>query len=140
LTPSSPLAVVNGTLYGAATDDTTGLGAIFSMATDGTNERVNSKFQSNNGSNPVFGLVAVNATLYGVTTIGGVYGNPSHGGTVFNLRVNASKVRVLHSFGNWPDGYDPQGSLVYANGSFYGMTIHGGKNGGGMVFSMSGAQ
>lgn len=139
--PSAPLAAVNGTLYGLASGGTYGNGAIFSLATDGTKERVLYSFQGSAiGNGPNFGLVAENATVYGVTTRGGVYGNPTDGGTIFSLAVNASSAGVLHSFGNWPDGYDPEGPLVNVNGTLYGMTTHGGKHGGGMIFSLSGAR
>jgi uncharacterized repeat protein (TIGR03803 family) len=144
ITPISGLTVVNGTLYGEASGATGGIcycGAIFSIAPDGTNERVVYNFLGgDNGSRPSDGFVAVNATLYGTTPSGGPYYSSSdQGGTVFSFPISGSNDQILHNFGKPPDGYSPQGPLLYVNGSFYGITQYGGKNKGGMLFSFSGA-
>jgi hypothetical protein len=49
---------------------------------------------------------------------------------------NPANVVDLVNGGLVPDGYNPFGSLLYANGMLYGMTRNGGKHGGGVIFIM----
>ena len=66
--------------------------------------------------------------LYGTTYTGGAYGY----GTVFKLTPNPNGAwieTVIHSFSG-PDGYWPQGNLVFdAAGNLYGATQYGGDPG-----------
>jgi uncharacterized repeat protein (TIGR03803 family) len=81
--------------------------------------------------NPADGQQLLNLTLdaagnlYGTTYTGGAYGY----GTVFELTPNADgswSETVLHSFSG-PDGYWPQGNLIFdAAGNLYGTTQYGG--------------
>ncbi len=84
----------------------------------------------------------MHGTIYGTTLTGGEYGDggangPFYGGTVFRVSTTGSHYRVLHSFGKGDDGYCPYASLVDVNGILYGMTLSGGANQRGTVFSIS---
>jgi uncharacterized repeat protein (TIGR03803 family) len=50
---------------------------------------------------------------------------------------NPANVPDLVNGGLVPDGYNPFGSLLYANAMLYGMTRNGGKHGGGVIFIMN---
>ncbi len=50
---------------------------------------------------------------------------------------NPADVPDLVKGGLVPDGYNPFGSLLYANAMLYGMTRNGGKHGGGVIFMMN---
>jgi len=76
--------------------------------------------------------------LYGTTSLGG----ESNGGVVFELSPNGEggwNETVLHNFTGYPDGANPEGSLIMdANGNLYGTTQNGGTGGGyGTVFELS---
>jgi uncharacterized repeat protein (TIGR03803 family) len=45
--------------------------------------------------------------------------------------------RLLHSFGNSPDGANPSAGVVSLGGSLYGLTEDGGANGYGTIYSLS---
>jgi uncharacterized repeat protein (TIGR03803 family) len=93
-----------------------------------------------NGGSPT-GLLASNGVLYGVTEIGGAYGN----GTVFELQAPAEPggtwtETVLYSFtGQNGDGARPFGGLVAGgDGALYGTTQDGGdSDGDGTVFKLA---
>jgi uncharacterized repeat protein (TIGR03803 family) len=84
------------------------------------------------GTNPAADLINVRRTLYGTTSLGGVYGL----GTLFSI-TKSGKETVLHSFGASGDGAEPVAKLLNLNGLFYGTTSTGGENGTGTVFSMT---
>ena len=62
---------------------------------------------------------------------------PAGMGTVFSVTLSGQE-RVLYSFGQEPDGENPQGGLVNLHGVLYGTTGNGGGQpyGGGTVFSI----
>ncbi len=60
--------------------------------------------------------------LYGTTVLGGT----SDQGTVFAFDPTTRTFHVLHNFSGGDDGANPLGSLLYANGLFYGTTDSGG--------------
>ncbi len=86
-------------------------------------------FDGNTGRNPEAGLIGRNAYLFGTAFKGAEYDV----GTVFETSPEGN-VNVLYAF----DGASPAGDLVFANGLFYGTTIHGGDvgSGYGTVFEM----
>ncbi len=78
------------------------------------------------------GLIDVNNTLYGTTSLGGAY----HQGTVFSVTM-AGQEHLLYSFRGNTDGSDPEASLIDVNGVLYGTAVGGGKNYHGTVFSIT---
>lgn len=71
--------------------------------------------------------------FYGTATTGGLYGC----GTVFKITPTGN-LTLLYSFTGGNDGGAPRGGLALGtNGSFYGVTQHGGTNGFGTVFMIT---
>ena len=91
------------------------------------------------GQWPKAGLVAVNGTLYGTTSLGGS-GNCASDegcGTVFKI-TTAGKETVLYSFKGISTGDGPEGGLAYVGGALYGTAVQGGTPyDSGVVFKMS---
>ncbi|MBV9699069.1 MAG: hypothetical protein JO078_02975 [Candidatus Eremiobacteraeota bacterium] len=92
-------------------------------------------FTTNTGCGPS-GNMALDAAgnLYGTTVIGGSGGG---NGVVFRLARKPHgrwSYTVLHAFNNTPDGSEPTGLILAANGKLYGTTIGGGALGVGSVF------
>jgi uncharacterized repeat protein (TIGR03803 family) len=86
--------------------------------------------------------VAAGNTLYGVTVLGGKYGN----GTIFSIRTNGTGFTNLHDFAITPypsgtnnEGAATYGALIISGNMLYGAASHGGTNGNGAgtVFAMS---
>jgi len=90
---------------------------------------------SSNGAYPQAGLVeGSHGSFYGTTAKGGVYGN----GTVFNISENGALTSKYSFTGGNDGGYPVAGLVQGSEGSFYGTTESGGKNGGyGTVFKIS---
>jgi uncharacterized repeat protein (TIGR03803 family) len=123
---------VNGTLYGTTgTGGTYGNGTVFAMTTSGRETVLYSfKGAPADGAQPLAPLLNVNGTLYSTTWAGGAYSCSSYGGcgTVFSI-TPSGKETVLYSFkGSKTDGQNPDGGLVYVNGTLYGTTHGGGPN------------
>lgn len=91
---------------------------------------------SGGGCGPVGNMVVDAAgNLYGTAVIGG-----NGGGIVFKVARkphNQWKYAVLHTFTDTPDGWEPTGLVMAANGKLYGTTITGGANGLGAVFEIT---
>ena len=89
------------------------------------------------GDQPVSALVqGVDGKLYG-TTQGG--GGPLNGGTIFTLTLEGT-LTTLYRFcvqQGCPDGQEPFSLFQWADGSFYGVTVVGGRNGQGTVFKLT---
>jgi len=148
--PYAGLIDVNGTFYGttnAAGDYASGCyghgcGTVFEVSTSG-NEHVLHSFKGGktDGANPYAGLINVNGTLYGTTSVGGGSGCSFYGGkgcgTVFSI-TPSGKETVLYSFGGGSyDGTNPSAGLINVKGKLYGTTEGGGCCGGGTVFSIT---
>jgi uncharacterized repeat protein (TIGR03803 family) len=86
---------------------------------------------------PATGLVAVNGTLYGTTSVGGAkrVGYDYGCGTVYRISP-AGVFKTLYRF-HCSDGAAPDGTLVDVNGTLYGATYQGGSFGQGVVFSVT---
>jgi uncharacterized repeat protein (TIGR03803 family) len=125
--PVAELLDVKGTLYGTTADGGGyGGGTVFAITTSGT-ETVRYSFGgvSEDGRNPVAGLISVKGTLYGTTCCGGL---PSHnGGTVFAISPAGAET-VIHRFGASGDGLVPLAGLTNVNGTLYGTTQYGGAS------------
>jgi uncharacterized repeat protein (TIGR03803 family) len=141
--PEAGLISVKGMLYG-----TTELGgqysdgAVFSLDPTTGKEKVLWSFgNGTDGRYPEADLISVGGTLYGTTYAGGQYNCPDTScGTVFSFDPRTIAEKVLWSFGNGIDGWNPAAGLVFVDGTLYGTTYYGGDNclsaGCGIVFSL----
>ena len=121
--PSTSLAVINGTLYGA-TDGMTG--TLFSMTPSGQKKTFHT-FDPLDCNDPTGDLIAVHGVLYATCNYGGTSVGPSSHGTVVSI-TTAGVVHVLHVFNGGPaDGANPEGGLTYYGGALYGTTRYGGR-------------
>jgi uncharacterized repeat protein (TIGR03803 family) len=146
--PSSPLALAGGTVFGTTTaGGAAANGALFSLSTNGAVLSVLHDFSlldsvtgtNADGALPWSGLVLSGDTLFGTTSAGGGGGN----GVVFSIKTNGSNFTILHDFTpmDWDsatntDGAIPYGGLVLSSGTLYGTTTAGGFGGRGTIFSM----
>jgi uncharacterized repeat protein (TIGR03803 family) len=124
--PRAGLIYRNHMLYGTTSGGgRESSGTVFSMNTDGTNERVVYSFGNSDadGLGPFAGLIEVKGAFYGTTSEGGATG----AGTAFRVSSKGNE-RVLHSFGKnyLYDGSTPLAALVYLEGRLYGTTWVGG--------------
>ena len=88
------------------------------------------------GSMPIAGLIEANGMLYGTTETGGgiVTGALGYGdGTVFQVDPKTGGETVLHRFAGTTDGMEPEGGVLFYNGSLYG-AINGGTPGCGVIY------
>jgi uncharacterized repeat protein (TIGR03803 family) len=76
------------------------------------------------GNDPNAGLINVNGTLYGTTSLGGA----KNAGTVFSVTTTGNE-KVLHSFAGGSDGKYPNAGLMNVNGTLYGTSLQGGGAG-----------
>ena len=145
--PRSELTNVNGTLYGTTEfggadncnrDVTSGCGTVYSIQTSGA-EHVLYKFKNgSDGAYPVAGVIDVNGTVYGTTSVGGdAKGCYKQGcGIVYSLSTGGSE-KVLYRFTGAADGSGPAADLIDVGGTFYGTTTGGGTRNKGTAFRMS---
>jgi uncharacterized repeat protein (TIGR03803 family) len=147
--------IVSGSvLYGMTQTGGTGLGVVFMMNTDGsvyTNLHIFVGAASGDGANPKGQLILSGGVLYGMTASGGTNttncGGSSDGcGTVFQINTNGTGYTILHTFNggyleegpySLNDGSLPEGGLLLAGSTLYGMTSSGGSNGYGTVFALA---
>jgi uncharacterized repeat protein (TIGR03803 family) len=146
--PYNPIGGVildaSGNLYGTTSEGGAlhiGAGTVFELIppTGGGVLQVLHDFgvQSNDGVEPVAGLIPDSAgNLYGTTRGGG----ESNSGTAFGLAPTTGggwTEKVLHSF-NGSDGGTIQAGLIFdADGNLYGTTAEGGAHSGGTVFELT---
>jgi uncharacterized repeat protein (TIGR03803 family) len=134
-TPASALIYHDGILYGVtsrggALDN----GTVFSFDLASGTETVLYTFAGgNDGSTPSDSLLYRNGNLYGTTGVGGGRAN---GGTVYKVDAVTGAEKVLVRFGVNGNGANPDGPVIFLNGSFYGTTFRGGASGAGTVFRL----
>jgi uncharacterized repeat protein (TIGR03803 family) len=136
-----PLSLIQGSdgaLYGTTSrggdvGGTNSLAAVFRLNTDGNGYAVLHLFTNiNDGDNPAALIQGSDMALYGVTRQGG----SGYVGTIFRFSQEGGEFSVLHSF-EGSDGAWPHSALLEAtDGSLYGVTIAGGTNDGGTVFTL----
>jgi uncharacterized repeat protein (TIGR03803 family) len=113
-------------------------GTVFELTSSGggyTESILHSFGFGTDGADPFTGVVLDAAgNVYGTTPIGGTGGD----GTVYQLlSSNQWAENILVNF-DGANGVNPIGSLVIdTSGNFYGTTLTGGQNGGGVVFKLA---
>jgi uncharacterized repeat protein (TIGR03803 family) len=143
-----PIVDPNGTtLYGMTrTGGKADVGVIYSFDTTRKKLKVLHSFScpgngmptcvdKNDGAIPDHGaLVQLNSTLFGLTSVGGKYGN----GVLFSIHTNGKHLKILQNFGepSTNDGVNPYGSLLLSGNTLYGTTQLGGNTGNGTVFQI----
>lgn len=130
------LVLSGGVLYGMTSEFSTGSGNMFSIQTNGSNYTDLYDFSVVNGESPYGSLLLSGGVFYGMTSYGGsTY--PYGSGTIFEIGKNGSGYTELYHFINGTAGSSPVGSLLLSGGVFYGMTLSGGANADGNVFSVN---
>ena len=131
--PTGLLLGMDGWLYGTtAQGGTNAGGTIFKLSTDGNTFSNLYNFSTNDGVNPLGGLVqGPDGTLYGTAENGGTNGS----GMVFRISPEGLGFTALYHFtalsnGTNADGTQPCGGLVFGNaGTLYGAARYGGPSG-----------
>jgi uncharacterized repeat protein (TIGR03803 family) len=129
----SPIQSANGLLYGTtnsggANND----GVVFSFNPT-TNAYIDLfDFNNANGASPCGSLTqADNGLLYGMTESGGLVGN----GVLFSFNPATNNYTTSIYFNNAQGGAQPTGIIQADNGLLYGVTVVGGANAEGTIFS-----
>src|SRR6202042_1137466 len=112
------------TEYGGGCNYSPSCGTVYSLSLNGREKVLYQFAVQPDGIYPLAGLIDVGGTLYGTTHEGG---SNSSGGTVFSVTPSGTE-KVLHSFGNPPDGDLPAAALIDVNGTLYGTTQNGGAH------------
>jgi uncharacterized repeat protein (TIGR03803 family) len=138
-TPRAALVNVGGTLYGTTfSGGTHSSGTVFKITTAGASYAVLHNFAAgSDGAYPYAGLINVNGTLYGTTSVGGAACTPGCG-TVFKIKPSGASYAVLYNFAGGSDGANPSAGLINVEGTLYGTTSVGGAYSSGTVFSLTG--
>ncbi|MDR3519815.1 MAG: peptidoglycan-binding protein [Candidatus Pacebacteria bacterium] len=125
----------NGNLYGMTqVGGVNNRGVIFSYNPTTSTYTKLYDFDFANGSSPVGTLIqASNGNLYGLTNAGGA----GNAGVIFSYNPTSSTYTKLYDFSPMNSGAAyPSGSLIQAsNGNLYGLTVAGGDNNDGAIFS-----
>ncbi len=139
--PFGNLTLSGTTLYGMTFEGGANeMGNVFSVSTGGTNYQSLLSFTGTGGSAsggyPSYNsLIFSGTTLYGMTPFGGADGY----GNIFSVGTNGTNYQNLISFtgsSGSASGQGPQGSLTLSGTTLYGMTVNGGANGEGNIFSV----
>lgn len=131
--PYGSLLLKEGKFYGMThSGGTNDLGVIFEWDPLSNNYTKKHDFDGITGSNPYGDMVIKDGKFYGMTYSGG----SSNNGIIFEWEPVANNYSVKITFlGSGASiGANPYGSLVLANGKFYGMTLKGGTNDFGDIF------
>lgn len=134
--PHGNLTLVGTTLYGMTSSHGGGAnnGTIFKLDPNGDHYTTLHGFTggASDGSGPTGSLTPSGSILYGMTSAGGA----ENLGTIFEIGTDGSGFTTLHDFGSEvANGRGPLGSLALDGNTLYGMTIEGGANDSGIVFS-----
>jgi uncharacterized repeat protein (TIGR03803 family) len=130
------LQASDGLLYGMSSyGGANGDGTIYSVALDGSQQRILHSFTFSDGYDGGGGLIeGTDGSLYGTTNAGGAHNL----GVAFRIDREGNNFTVLHSFsGGRDDGANPSGELVETSpGVFVGSAVLGGKSDAGTIFQM----
>ena len=128
LQPTAGLTRLNGTFYGTTANGGTGCpgsfyhgcGTVYRLSSS-NKEEILYKFKGGaDGAFPT-GLIAIGGTLYGTTYAGG---EKCGCGTFFSLSPSG-KHDVLYRFKGHTDSAGPNGSLLFVDGTLYGIATGG---------------
>lgn len=130
---NTPVIAINGKLYG--TTQYGGVnenGTIYSFDLADNTYSVAHYFDFLNGGVPLGGLILANdGKLYGMSSLGGVYGR----GVLFSFDPSDSSYDSVFNF-DGVNGGSPYGTLMQgSNGILYGLATHGGSDDVGVIFS-----
>ena len=107
-------------------------GTIFSIETDGTGFTILHEFEESvNGKDSEGSLILADGKLYGMTEDSDLL---TTDGFIFSINLDGTGFQLLHEFDEAVDGGDPEGTLVFVDGTFYGIT-HNSDVGDGTIFS-----
>lgn len=122
----------NGLLYGMAFGGgSLGYGVIFSLNPTTNNYTVLYNFNGADGAAPMGQMVEDGGTLYGCTSQGGT----NNKGVIFSYSISGNTFTKLHDF-DVTMGSSPYGGVMRASdGKLYGMTLNGGVNNLGAIYS-----
>jgi len=105
-------------------------GTIYRLSDTGGSAQILHSFSA--GSTPSGSLISGGATLYGMTSVTGGFGD------IFSIAADGSAFTTVYHFQGGPSGgADPLGSLLLSGSKLYGMTQHGGAHGAGAIFSLN---
>ena len=131
--PKAGVTVVDGKLWGTTSSGPGfGNGIIYSINPDGS--EFTREYEFPGGASGAYDskshLLFSNGLLFGLTSEGG-----RGFGTIFSINPANSDFNRISDFRN-ENGGTPYGSMIYHDGKLYGMTVAGGTNNGGVIFSI----
>ena len=133
--PYGLLVFENGYLYGTTTyggppyktppTNPDNKGNVFRMKLNGGDFQILHNFSGGaiDGWKPWSGLAIKNNKIYGSTVYGGPQGEK--GGVLYELNVEGSGFRILHTFGGPDDGFGASTSPILVENCLYGLTRWG---------------
>lgn len=129
--PFGKLTLWNGNFYGMTfKGGSSGQGIIFEWNPQSNVYTKKVDFNGKlNGSKPRGSLIVKDGTFYGMTYLGGTYGD----GVIFQWELTENSFTKKIEFGQ-SEGHFPIDSPTVYNGKFYGMTSRGGANGLGVIY------
>ena len=135
--PYGSLILHDNLLYGmTSSGGANNAGTIFSFNPDPTQKYFQLRYSFDPqtcGSDPNNDLVQSGSLLYGTTSQGA-----SFYGAIFSFDPDTNVCSPLHTFhGGLEDGNAPSGSPILINNTFYGVTLNGGDNDQGTVYSLN---
>lgn len=134
-TPSSPLTLSAGTLYGVTLSGSNGFGSIYRINIDGSGFTNLYSFTGGlDGYLPESSLAVFSNAVYGTTTAAGI----SNAGTIFRINTDGSGFTVLHEFTTTYDAGEPFGGVTLYSNVFYGTALSGNSSSGnyGIIYRM----
>ncbi len=116
--------IINGKLVGLSSE------GLYSVALNGTNYQQLNTLPSS--GYPILNYeTSTNSIFY--STNGGAFKNTQ----IVKIDAITNTNSTIHSFGNVPEGYNPDGIIRTPNGVLYGIARNGGSEGGGTLFKMN---
>jgi uncharacterized repeat protein (TIGR03803 family) len=133
--PWDSLFLIGNYLYGTTQyGGTNNNGVVFKLQTDGNGFLKLYDFGStNDGRNPLGGLISDGTFLYGTTRQGGTVNK----GTLFKIDTFGNGYGKIFDFQGTSSGAGPQSSLIFDGSFLLGMTPQGGSNNIGVIYKIS---